>query len=146
MLDLDEQFRTNYESAGFLRPVSVGMYYRTSEDDNDGFGNPTASCREYTLLRAHRDSVVKLWIQKRTEFGPLLDVKTFCQLDKHGIEIQIPSASGDTNVWVVICRGPNRYKDQESSFERLEEADFGKEQGVPCKTTDCSIEISMPFI
>ena len=61
MLDLDEQLQTIFESAGFMRSVSVGMYYRTGDDVNDGFGNLTASCREWTLLRAHQDSVVKLW-------------------------------------------------------------------------------------
>ena len=69
------------------------MYYRTSDDMNGGFGNLTASCREFTLLCAHQDSMVKPWIQKYTEIGPVLDVKTFCPLDKHGIEIQIPSAT-----------------------------------------------------
>ena len=106
MLDLDEQFRTIYESAGFTRPVSVGMYYRTGDDVNDGFGNLTTLRREYTLLRVHRDSVVKLWIKTHTEIEPVLDVKIFCHLDKFGMEIQIPSTSGDnTNVWMVISRG-----------------------------------------
>ena len=106
LLDTDGQFRTIYESAGFIRLVYVGMYCRTSDDVNDGFGNLTASCREFSLPRAHQNSVVKLWIQKHAEIGPVLDVKTFCHLDKQGIEIQIPSTFGDnTNVWVVICRG-----------------------------------------
>ena len=73
MLDPDEQDRTIYESAGFIRPVSVGMYNRTGDDVNDGFGNLTTLRRDYTLLRAHRDSVVKLWTQTHTEIGPVLD-------------------------------------------------------------------------
>ena len=81
------------------------MYYRPGDDVNDGFGNLTTLRREYTLLRAHRDSVVKLWIQTHTEFEPVFDVKTFCYLDKHGIENQIPSTSGDnTNVWMVYIQ------------------------------------------
>ena len=40
----------NYDSrratAGFIRTVSKGMYYRTGEEVNDGFGNLLASCRE----------------------------------------------------------------------------------------------------
>ena len=81
MLDPDDQFLTIYESVGFIRAVSVGMHYRTGDDLNDGFGNLTASCRECTLPRAHRDSVVKLWIQKLTEIRPVLDVNTFFHLD-----------------------------------------------------------------
>ena len=79
MLDPDEQFRTICESAGFTRPVSVGMYCTTRDDMNDGFGNLTASCRGCTPLRAHQDSVVKLWIQTFSEIGSVLEVKTFCQ-------------------------------------------------------------------
>ena len=71
MLDQDEQFRTICDLAGFTRPVSVGMYYRTSDDVNDEFGNLTASRRKYTLLRARQDSVVKLWIQRHREIGPV---------------------------------------------------------------------------
>ena len=112
MLDPDEQFRTICESVGFIRPASVGMYYRTSNDTNGGFGNLTASCREYTQPRAHQDSVVTLWVKRSSEIGPVLEVKIFCHLDVHGIEIQIPSTSGDnTNVWVVIFRG-GRVNDQ----------------------------------
>ena len=52
VLDPHEQFRTICESPWFIRPVSVGMCHRTSDGMNDGFGIPTASCREYTLPRA----------------------------------------------------------------------------------------------
>ena len=71
----------NCESAGFVRPVSVGMRYRTSDDVKDGFGNRTGSCRDYTLPRAHTDYVVKLWIKRHTEIGPVLEVKTFCHME-----------------------------------------------------------------
>ena len=55
MLDPDEQFRTICESAGFIRPVSVGMYYRTSDDMTNGFGNLTASRqRVYTTSCSSR--------------------------------------------------------------------------------------------
>ena len=76
-------------------------------------------------------------VTKTSEIGPVLDVKTFCYPDKHGIEIQIPSTSRDnTSVWVAICRGPNRYVDElryknpESSPERPEEAGYGKKQEI----------------
>ena len=74
----------------------------------------------------------KVWDQildtKYTEIGPVLDVKIICHPeDHHGLEIQISSTSGDnTNVWVVISRGPNRhvdelrYRDPDCSPERHE--------------------------
>ena len=64
MLDPDEHFSTICESAGFIGPVTAEMFHRTSDDMNNGFGNLTVSSREYTLHRAHQDSVVKLWFQK----------------------------------------------------------------------------------
>ena len=35
------------------------------------------------------DMVVMLWVQKHTEIGPVLDVNTFCHLDKHGFGMQM---------------------------------------------------------
>ena len=71
------------ESAGFMRRVSVGMRHTTIQDVNDGFGD-----------RA------------------VLEVKTISHLDDHGIEIFIPSTSGDsTNSWVVKSRGQNHHVD-----------------------------------
>ena len=109
MMNPDEQLCTSGEGAGFLRTVSKDMYYRTGEDVNDVYGNIIASCREYTLPRTHRDSDIKLWIQKLSEIGPFLDVKIICHPEGHlELEIQIPSTSGDR---VVISKGPNRYVD-----------------------------------
>ena len=63
MVNPDEQLHTVREEAGFKRPVSKGLYYRT-KDVNDGNGNFIASCTEYTQPRTHRDSEIKLWVQK----------------------------------------------------------------------------------
>ena len=81
-----------FSEAGFIRPVSKGMYHRTSEDVSDGFGHLIASCRECSQLRAPQDSVVKLWIHRYTEIGPVRDVKIICRNGRHGIEIQISSS------------------------------------------------------
>ena len=72
MLDPDEQVRAINESAGFIRPVFVGMYHRIGDDVNNGFWKLTLSCREYTQPRAHQDSVVKVWIQKNQGIGQVL--------------------------------------------------------------------------
>ena len=92
--------------------------------------------REYTPPRPHQDSFCGQALGKRhTVIGPVLEVKTLCHLHVHGIEIQISSTSGDnTNVWVVISRGSNRYvdelrcKDPEYSPGSFEEADYGSMQ------------------
>ena len=76
-------------------------------------GNLIASCREYTKSRTHRDSEAKLWKYRHTETGPVLDVKVICHQNVNGIEIQIPSTSGDNiKVWVDISRSSNRYVDE----------------------------------
>ena len=106
----------------FKKTVCNGMYHRTGEDVNDGHGNFIASCTEYTLPRNHRDSEVKLWIQKFAQFRPVRDVKIICHSEVHGLEIQIPSTCGDsTNVWVVRYVNQLRYRDPEHSHE---EADY----------------------
>ena len=48
-LDPEEQFRKIYESGDFMKRTSVGMRYRTIQDLNNGFGDRTRSCREYTI-------------------------------------------------------------------------------------------------
>ena len=82
------------------------MYYRTGADVNDGYGIVIEACREYTLPRTHRNSEIKLRMQKCSEIGPVLDVKIICHPEVHlGLEIYISSASGNnTNVWVVFSR------------------------------------------
>ena len=107
------------ESAGFMKRVSVGMRYRTIQDLNDGFRDRTGSCGEYTLPR-------------EPLIGQILAVKTICHLDLYGIEMLIPSTSGNnTNLAVVTSRGPNRYVDEsryndaDYSQESFEEADYG---------------------
>ena len=88
------------------------MRYRSIQDLN-GSGHRTGSCREKTLSHDDPKSEVKLWITGNTEIGSVLEVKTFCHFEVHGIEIQIPSTSRDnTNVWVVISRGTNRNVDE----------------------------------
>ena len=48
-----------------------------------------------------------------TEIGLALDVKVICHHKVHGIDIQIPSTSGDkTKVWVVVSRSSNWYVDE----------------------------------
>ena len=107
------------------------MYYRISDNMNDGVGHPKASCREYTKSRTHQDSVTQPWIKSHTEIGLIRDVKIMWPLDNHDIEIQSPSTTGDNNnYWTDIFRDLNRYvdelryKDPEYSTGKLEEADY----------------------
>ena len=60
------------------------------------------------------DSEAKLWKNKYTEIGPVLDVKVGCHHNVYGTEIQIASTSGsdNTQVRVAISRSPNRYVDE----------------------------------
>ena len=115
-----------------LKNQSVWMYYRTGDDMNKRIWKSHSTCREYILLRARQDYLVKLWIQICSLIRPVLEFKICCHLDIHGIEIEILSASGDnTNFGVFVCRDWNRYvnelrcKDQECSPENPEEAEYG---------------------
>ena len=52
---------------------------------NDGIGDRTGACREYTLPRDDPNSVIKLWIKGQRGMSPVLQVKTSCHLDIHEI-------------------------------------------------------------
>ena len=101
------------EFAGFMRRVPIEMYYRTIHDMDDGFEGKTRACREYTLPREDQDSEIIAWICGHTKIGPVLQVQTACRLDQYGIEIQIPSTSGDGSTsWITISRGSNRHVEE----------------------------------
>ena len=93
----------------FLRRVSIGMHCKTIHDVDEGFEGSTVACREHTMPREDPRSE----IIGHTKIGPVLHVKTTCCLDIFGIEIQIPSTSGDgSKSWVVMSRGSNRYVEE----------------------------------
>ena len=90
ILDPEDQVRKIWESAGFMRRITVGIRYRTIEDVNDVFENRTGSCRNYTLPPDDLDFEIKLWIKENTDFGSFLEVHTICLFDVNGIAILIP--------------------------------------------------------
>ena len=90
-LDAKEQLSKIYEPDGFMRRVSCWNTLRKrSRRENDGFGDRTGSCRDFSLSRDDPRSEVELWTTGKTEIGPVLEVKTICHLDVHGIEIYKP--------------------------------------------------------
>ena len=100
-MNLDERLRTVCEETGSIsiKPVCKGTHFGTNADVKDRLGNLSASSREHTQRRTHRNSEVKLWIQRYTEIGPVRDAQIICHHGRHGIEIQNSSTSGyDTNV------------------------------------------------
>ena len=100
------QFITVCEDASFWRRVSIGMSYKTIPDVDDGFGDRTLACREYTLPRADSDSRIYAAIPGQTTIGPVLQVHIIQCHGINGIEIQIPSTTTQNRTsWVVICRG-----------------------------------------
>ena len=129
------------EDASCWKRVSIGMCYKTSADVDDGFGDRTPACREYTHFRAGSDSRVCAAIPGRTVIGPVIEVHVTQVLGTVGIESQIPSTTtqGRTS-WVVICRGKKRYVEElhfrdpghnPTSSELLLERSIAKE-GEPC--------------
>ena len=68
------------------------MSYKTILDVDDGFGDRTPACREYTLHREAQNSRIYANIPGQTTSGPVLQVYIIRYLDISGIEIQIPSS------------------------------------------------------
>ena len=149
LMNPDEQLRTVCEGAGFMRPVSEGMYCRIGEDVTDGFGNLIATCREHT--HTHYPGLIEIL---KLNFGfriiprlvQFVMSKIICHNGRHGIEIQIPSSSGEnTNVWVAISRGPNRYVDElryRDPEHSLEEADYECMQDTDQQQATVQLEMS----
>ena len=82
-------------------------------DVDDGFGDRTPACREYTPPRENSDSRIYATIPGQTIIGPVLQVHSIQYIGINGIDIQIPSTTTkERNSWVVICRGTNRYEDE----------------------------------
>ena len=80
------QLTKAFEPAGCTRRVSIGKYFKTIHDLDDGFGGTTGACEEYTLLRDKPDSEQIAWFGGHTRIGPEADL-----------------------TWVIICTGSNRY-------------------------------------
>ena len=72
------------ESAGFIKKVSIGQYFRNIHDVDDGFGGKTGSCRKFSLPRNHQDSEPFGWIRGHTRIGPVHQTRVTCCLDQHG--------------------------------------------------------------
>ena len=89
-LEKEVQFTRVCEAAAFVRRVSLAMISKTIPDVNDGFGDRTADCREYTRSREDPNSRIYAMIPGQTTIGPDLQVHMTRCLDV-GIETQIPS-------------------------------------------------------
>ena len=95
------------------KKVSIGICYKTVADVDDGFGDRTPACREFSHPRAESDSRIYAAIPERTIFGPVLRVHMVRFLGINGIEILIPSlTTQERTSRVVICREKNRYVDE----------------------------------
>ena len=108
------------KEAAFIHEVAVGRFYRTALDMDDGFGDRTPACREYTGLRADSDSRIFAVFEQRTIIGPVLQVHSVMSsvLAFMESEIHIPSTtSPKETLWAVICRGQNRYVEELLHFE-----------------------------
>ena len=87
------------------------MSYKTIPDVDDGFGDRTSACREYTLPREDQNSTIYATIPGQTIIGPVLQVLIIRYLDISGIEIQISSTTTkDRTSWVVMCRGEKQLR------------------------------------
>ena len=86
-LETDVQFtKKKCKEAAFIHEVAVGRFYRTAVDVDDGFGDRTSTCRQYTGLRADSDSSIFAASLRRTRIGPVLQVHNIKCLDICGID------------------------------------------------------------
>ena len=93
------QITKAFESAGFMKRVSIRMYYKTIHDVNDGFGGKSGACREHTLLREDPDSEVIAWIGGHRRIGPVLQVKKNVALINTASTPGLSKPEAQTAIW-----------------------------------------------
>ena len=81
-LEKEVQFTKVCEDASFWRRVSIGMSYKTVPDVDDGFGDRTSACREYTLFREDPNSRINATIRGQTSIERVLRVRCVLPLLK----------------------------------------------------------------
>ena len=66
------------------------MSYKTRLDEDDGFAQIIALCREYTLSRVNPQSGAHAAVPGGTISGPVIEVQIVKNIDQYGVEIAIP--------------------------------------------------------
>ena len=61
------QFTRVCADAAFVRRVSIGMSFKTIPDVDDGFGDRSSACREYTLPREDPNSRIHAMIKGKLQ-------------------------------------------------------------------------------
>ena len=73
-LDNEIQYTRMCENEPIFHKVFVGMCYTTVAGVDDGFGERTQACREYSHLCADSNSRIHAAMPERTVIGPVLQV------------------------------------------------------------------------
>ena len=107
-LEKDTQFTIVCEDATFARRVCTGMSYTTIPDRDDGFGDRTPACREYTPPCENSSSRIYATIPRQTVIGPVLQVHIIRTLGINGIPINNDER---TNLLGDDMHRENRYVD-----------------------------------
>ena len=71
-MEKEIKFTNVCEAATFARRVSIGMSYKTILDVDNGFGDRTSACREYTAPREDPNLRIYATIPGQTTIGPVL--------------------------------------------------------------------------
>ena len=144
------QFTRICQEAAFIHEVTVGRYYRTALDVDDGFGHRTLVCREYTSTRADSDSTIFAAIKQRTIIEPVLQVHAIKCLGMYGSEIQILSTTSSKKTsWVVSCRGQNPLRGRVTSSRATTQSkseEFLRERAVAKGTESSAAEMNQSCI
>ena len=113
--DTDQTMEGKYSEC-FSNSEKVKSYARRFPRGHWSFLRPREENKWYgthTYKPERQGSKAKHWILGHTTIVPVLQVKTTCYLDIYGMEIQIPSTSGDgSKSWVVKSRGSNRHVEE----------------------------------
>ena len=100
-----------------MRKVTIGQYFQTIRDVNDGFGGKTGSCREQVNVTSWSPRFWTCWVE-------FVDTPGWVQFVKSGSYVVLINTElryryrlrreNGSYSWIVISRGPNRYVDESS--------------------------------
>ena len=101
------------EKALFQHLVTAGNFYQIRPDDDDGWGNFTPLCQEYSNSRSYPKTRALAAIPAGTIIGPVLDTHIVKIHDRYAFEVAIPSiCRPEDTTYVVISRETERFANE----------------------------------
>ena len=107
------------EKASFQYLIIAGKYYQILLDGKDEWREITFLCCGYTMLRAFKESEVRLAVLTGTLIGPVSEVHVVTTLSEYCFEVEVLSITNPLDTFfVVISRKTESFVNELHQFKR----------------------------